>query len=93
MWVYHEGSVTSRAGWQGPYSLLSVADTRTILKLPSGPIVFPTTDVKRSYGEHLDREGQLFEEKSTKRSRDDQDSNANKHLRNLSMNNLSLFPP
>ncbi|POS88265.1 hypothetical protein EPUL_000613 [Erysiphe pulchra] len=51
MWVYREGNSTGRAGWQGPYPLLFVTKSRTILKLPSGPAVFPTTHVNRYYEE------------------------------------------
>lgn len=55
--------------------------------------MFPTTHVKRYYGEHLDRELQLNEEKSMNRSSDNQDSNVNKQPQSLSINTPSLPPP
>lgn len=61
LWVYRDGNSTRRAGWQGPYPLLSVTESRTILKLPSGPTVFPTTHVKRYY-EEVSKENNLSHE-------------------------------
>ncbi|KAI6244508.1 hypothetical protein HI914_07351 [Erysiphe necator] len=70
MWVYREGSSTRKAGWQGPYRLLSVTDTRTVLKLPSGPTVFPTTHVKRCFEEDIIHEDRTRNQNSLKYNTD-----------------------
>lgn len=86
--VYSEGSASSRAGWQGPYKLLAVTGTRTILQLPSGPTVFPTTHVKRCYEERENKEEPLNEENSNKK-----EIGKNKDLNNNSkLNDLPISP-
>jgi Reverse transcriptase (RNA-dependent DNA polymerase) len=51
LWVWREAQPNNRAGWKGPYPLLSCDGERCTLQLPNGPTNFRTTQLKRYYEE------------------------------------------
>ena len=53
LWAWRESQQGQRAGWKGPYPLISTDGERCILQLPNCPTAFRTTHVKRYYGEDI----------------------------------------